>query len=453
MFISDQPIADDGEDLLGVAAFAHTIGEAIVRYEAVSGLVFGLFGKWGSGKTSILNLTLRHIERLMSTVPQKLIVIRFDPWMFSGQDQLFLQFFEQLATQLSAQGDGFQEISRQMRRYGRLFAQSYVPSDPGSERQPRSVPHEAEVDISSLKQDLTLRLRSRAQKIVIVIDDVDRLSDDEIRQVLQIVKSAANFPYVVYLLAFDEEIVSAALSRTYNGRGTEYLEKVIQVGFRVPAVSEVKLYRILSSHLERLVDQFPRGRWDEGYWNSVYRSFFQLFTSVRDINRYLNTTQFYVGLLSEETNPIDFFLIMALHVFSPELYAYIRDNRRYFVDRAFDNPLIANERDRARFREVHAQALSHKTRLRKGQLREVLENLFPIVRDIAENVSVDTSRGQRTWGTQKRICSADHFDTYFRLTIPDERIADSALRALVASADDFNRLTTELQYLIRDGGR
>ena len=96
MFKPDQPISSHEEDILGRAPFAQSLADAILRYKEKDSIVIGLFGAWGSGKTSISNMALERIDSVSEnkTDDEKPIVIRFNPWNFSDQNQLITQFFK-----------------------------------------------------------------------------------------------------------------------------------------------------------------------------------------------------------------------------------------------------------------------------------------------------------------------------------------------------------------------
>ena len=80
MFETDEPIKEFKEDLLNRTEFAKTFGNAINNYKNEDCLVIGLMGEWGSGKTSLINLSLKQIEDK--------IIIHFNPWIFSEQNRL-----------------------------------------------------------------------------------------------------------------------------------------------------------------------------------------------------------------------------------------------------------------------------------------------------------------------------------------------------------------------------
>ncbi|MBM2835098.1 MAG: hypothetical protein HW406_2259, partial [Candidatus Brocadiaceae bacterium] len=101
-FRPDQPIQAGKEDILGRQAFSQTLASAICSYQDKNSIVVGLYGSWGSGKTSIINMSLEHIGLITQNKPKKEcpIVVKFNPWNYSDQNQLISQFFKQLSLAL-----------------------------------------------------------------------------------------------------------------------------------------------------------------------------------------------------------------------------------------------------------------------------------------------------------------------------------------------------------------
>src|ERR1700726_3678707 len=75
---SDDPIASSEEDALGRTRAARSFAEHVLSLDASKGVVVGVLGPWGSGKTSFVNLARHHLEG--TGVP----ILDFNPWMFSG---------------------------------------------------------------------------------------------------------------------------------------------------------------------------------------------------------------------------------------------------------------------------------------------------------------------------------------------------------------------------------
>lgn len=94
MLSPDLPIAKLEEDELNRGSFAESLAKTLVQYSFPSSLTIGLYGEWGSGKTSLLNMVFENVERIDDSV----VVLRFNPWLCSDPKQLVTQFFKQMAT-------------------------------------------------------------------------------------------------------------------------------------------------------------------------------------------------------------------------------------------------------------------------------------------------------------------------------------------------------------------
>ena len=102
MFDSDAPISKASDDKLGRAKFAEALGEAIRRQSSQDSLVVGLYGPWGSGKTSVINMMVDHLEKSnqQEDTTTQVLPIHFNPWLHSTTRELVGQFFDELAVAL-----------------------------------------------------------------------------------------------------------------------------------------------------------------------------------------------------------------------------------------------------------------------------------------------------------------------------------------------------------------
>lgn len=95
MFHSDKPIDKKEYDCLNRTEFSKQLAKAILEYTRTDNFTISLCGKWGSGKTSILNMVIEEIAAISKNnmEDEKPIIIRFDPWNYSDCSQLISQFF------------------------------------------------------------------------------------------------------------------------------------------------------------------------------------------------------------------------------------------------------------------------------------------------------------------------------------------------------------------------
>ena len=109
MYYSDQPIQDSNGDKLGRKPFAMRVAHAIMDLHSRDCFTVSLQGKWGCGKTSIINMILAEIERTSND--SQIQVIRFNPWNFTDTTQLINQFFVALSSNLKV-GNPVDKASR-----------------------------------------------------------------------------------------------------------------------------------------------------------------------------------------------------------------------------------------------------------------------------------------------------------------------------------------------------
>jgi hypothetical protein len=142
--------------------------------------------------------------------------------------------------------------------------------------------------LDQVKSELSVLLRALPQPLLVVIDDVDRLTGPELRLVFQLIKANADFPNSVCLVLFQREIVEEILTKELSIDGREYLKKIVQVGFDVPRIQRSKLEAILMSKLDMLVQSKPvQTLWEKERWARHIHS--QAQTVLRIFTRRLST--------------------------------------------------------------------------------------------------------------------------------------------------------------------
>lgn len=113
--IADNPITKLEDDALGRLNTASSFAKQILRLDSTEGLVVGVIGSWGSGKTSFINLVKPFLKESNTAI------LEFNPWMFSGADQLVQSFFMELSAQLKLSPD-LEKIGKLVEDYGDIFS-------------------------------------------------------------------------------------------------------------------------------------------------------------------------------------------------------------------------------------------------------------------------------------------------------------------------------------------
>jgi predicted KAP-like P-loop ATPase len=245
MLTNDTPITTPEDDRFGVDPFAQALARAISEMSAPKGAVIAVNGPWGTGKSSAINLVLYHLDQLIKE--GKIKVIRFSPWWLSGTEAITAAFFSDLEAAIEKTGaqqalTAFKHVARRVLRFGKVAQTAADTVLPGSGKAVEGITGVVESflpgdDIATQHQKVADLLEQAGHRILVLVDDIDRLAPDEAIQVFKLVKSVGQLPNVLYILAFDRELAEKVVSERYPSEGPHYLEKIVQAAFEVPAVT------------------------------------------------------------------------------------------------------------------------------------------------------------------------------------------------------------------------
>ena len=230
---SDAPISDPGQDDFDRWPFARRIAETIVARTDKASLCIGIYGSWGEGKTTVLQF----IERKLAG-DKKVRLIHFNPWRFRTLDDLFAGFFNTLASGIGASLKTRPErAAKAVAPYAKMLGPVSVGVagfvNVSASEIAKSLADAATTDVETLKARLDQLIKETDQKLVIIVDDIDRIDGAEIHAVFQLIKACGDFLRTIYVLAFDDRAVAAALGSKYGEgsvrAGYDFLEKIVQV--------------------------------------------------------------------------------------------------------------------------------------------------------------------------------------------------------------------------------
>lgn len=283
-----------------------------------------------------------------------------------------------------------------------------------------------------MKKALSDLLLEQKKRVLVVIDDIDRLAPDEVRQLFTVIKALADFPYVTYLLAFDRDVATRAISEQTGLPGDRYLEKIIQVPFELPRPERTSLRQAFFSRLDVVMAPTPEGRFDSMHWNNIFHSGLDpLITVPRDVVRLINALSVTYPPVAGEVNPVDFIAIEALRIFLPSVFDAIRKSPEEFVGHAGLGGDNRNE-NRQRAQAFHGGWLNTVPDPLRESTKDLVERLFPRVESVWANMNYG-SDSVGGWRRDLRICAPEIFPTYFRLSLPADAVSRSDIDTLLAN--------------------
>lgn len=461
MFDADRAILHCSQDRLNRAVFAKYLARCMLDHKAPDSLVVGLYGGWGVGKTSIINMVIEELSLAANNMgdDEKPIILNFSPWSYSGQTDLIYSFFRRLSAVLRhTPFKHSDEIIYLLELYTSFHTDKPVPKafrkkqslyEMLTFKKQEAYAWESGRDLTLVKAQLNALLSDQKHKIIIIIDNISRLFDYEIKKIFQIVKSMADFSNTAYLLSLNRELVVKSLNKIHDGSGEEYVEKVIQLPFEVPPIMQQDLESILNDKLNQVIVSVPEDAWNSGQWADVYYSSLKyFFKHCRDITRYVNTIQFSYPRVHDLVNPVDFFALSAIEVFMPDVYYGIRDNKDLFTD-LLDHVYVLDEKELKRDKVRCDEILSRNHHIPQEILIDLLMYLFPRLRHIYQP-DLSFYHSDNVARSLRRICSPDVFDLYFRLSMQNGQMLQAEFDTIVSLAENMTSFDQAMTRLNQD---
>ena len=430
-YSSDHPIQSREEDKFNRWPFAKRIADTLVERSDPQSLVIGIYGPWGDGKTSTLRLM-----RDSLTEHQDVVTVDFNPWLFGSDEQLLRGFFATLAAAIGkVLPTKKEQLGKALEDYGALLSPIGALL-PGLGEAAKGLGRAlSTVELDELRKRLESLLRETGKRIVILIEDIDRLDRREIQAVFKLVKLSASFDFTSYVLAFDDQMVAASLGESYGAGGASagrsFLEKIVQVPLHLPPPDDLALRDLALAGVAEALRSSDITL-SHGHIQAFLQHFLQglapMLETPRQAKLYANALMFALPLLKGEANPVDHLLIEGVRVLYPSLYVAIRDNPELFVNRDHDQGL------KLRVENCINAALEADKASDAEHVRRALVNvLFPGLEGLLGGSHYGPEWETR-WAQEQRICSKEYFHRYFTYGILSNDVSDLAVFNLIDSA-------------------
>lgn len=446
-FHVDRPKDHPDQDCLGRSNFAENLASKIAAWKQQDSLVIGLEGAWGSGKSSIKNFILYYLgeESGISTV-------EFNPWQFSGDDRLFEEFAGAIASVLPSSGPGAAERKQLWAKYSSYIAfggkftetlklAASFAGIPGAtillDQTTRALDALGELtkqggetmsgdpkSLQSIKGKLSDAFRKLEQPVLVVLDDIDRLTDEEVALIFRLVKANADFPNLVYLLLYDRKYVEESLNKITSSNGAEFLQKIVQMPIPVPAPQIQRVHKETFGCIDRILKSLPGSpvsEWNEERWANLWvKGLSHYFTDLRRVYRYANSCAFLLDNLKSnnclEIDVMDFLGLEVLRIFEKPVYDRIKTSGSLLTG------IQNNDWDKDQLDDLLNNLLN--CACKKKPVEEILSTLFLKAKSKWDKMSYDDSF-IRDATAKMRVCSPEHFQKYFQIALPEGTLSQS----------------------------
>lgn len=468
-------LGSKADDLFGFHAIASVVAEAISNRQDRNCLVIGLEGDWGSGKSFMLSMLTDELRS------GNAVVANFVPWLVGSRDALLDQLFSVLektvADQRAEEGDTtdttvnaakaglawFRNYSGAVSGVGRLVEVAgnvgLVPGGVVAGKAIRGVSETMkekihEQTIEEVKERTSTALSRLQRRIVIVIDDLDRLEPKEAVEVLRLVQAVADFPNVTYILSYDRWRLARAIQVvTQLDDGAAYLEKLMQLIVPLPLPQPVALIDMFTRRLKDLtqVEELP-----DRLAKIVVRHIGPRVTTPRGVVRVLDSVRLLWQSLNDRVDLTDLVWLQLVRVENVRLYRWIE---AYVAEASRSADIESKSEARSRLQKQLDALL--KTPEASGPQWEELRSFLPQIGNSSGNKTEsllltpsDTVEARAALKTGL-LSSVETARLYFGLLLPDGVTAQKEFRSLLAISVDGAAVAAKLKVLAEhpsDGG-
>lgn len=431
--LADYPITQDKQDLLDRTRLADRLVEEIKNQKSIESIVYGIYGGWGEGKSSLLNMVANRLKQEPSVLP-----VFFNPWFLEGGEALIRNFYSTLDEAVNQE----YYLPRFHKKISKYRSVLLTGSAWSGIHLTHLLPQD---DLFSLRKGIEETLGAFGKKLVVIIDEMDRLSPSEIQTVFSIVKQSAKFRYTVFLLGFDPDKIRQILKSEVDP-DFRLLEKIVQKPITLPPSSKETVFQYLDRNLDNLFKELGifsgkqelfRDRFVE-FWNSTLRHYL---VTLRSIKRLVSGLRANLPSIHKEVDLFDFVLVEILRVFFYRAYLDIQNSYWFYIrttniaDGLTD--LMEFGRDekqkvkkiRAHFQEVLEKESS------PASLKKIVIQLFPWMGEPGDTDYALPSLNDVDRGSM-RVRHPGSFHRYFYLTV-DEFPLDSEVEDLIQRANSL----------------
>lgn len=473
----DKPITEAENDLLNRNDFAVKLAKSISSWRNKESWVIALTGDWGSGKTSVKNLMVKELKKAENPIH----IIEFSPWEWADQELITQSFFNELSKDLAIESNDkkTKEVAEKFKKYAYYLGHIQSVSEPAIKVLPlifgalilinnffseefsnfviavigiwlvvfqglgkffelkinrlEYLSKENKKSLFEVKQDIQKSLDTFNSPILIILDDLDRLSSSQLLTITQLVKANSDFSNIIFLLLYSKSIVEEKLTDK-NQNGTAYMEKIIQVDFAVPKVDTNLIINLLNKKLDEITTSLTIKNksdvYDETYLSHVFNEgkLVNYFKDLRNLYRFLNSFEFNVNSFIKndflEVNFTDLFAIEVIRLFEPKLYEGIINNKNFLI-KGYKNSNTRitqnNNQD-----ELLLTAKEFLAKFEGFGAEDCLKTIFPVFNGYFHNLNNYLGYGQNSI-KELRICNEQNFNNYFMQGVPEHIVSQSEL--------------------------
>lgn len=389
--LEDKPIECMEEDAFDLVEEAEKIAKEISARSRAKTSSIAITAPWGGGKSSFLNLIRKQINE------DEFEIVYFVPRDSKSVQTIQEDFFSMIACVLAKYDSRCSHIMKDYMASLQLIDNRSIVE--------RLLSLYRIWDKDSLKDSIKESFAGLKKRVLVIIDDFDRLSKEEILEVLKLIDGNAAFTNLIFLTAYDKEQVNRVLGDTYQTSDACFVDKFFDVEFAIP----FRPYIYIAKNIEEtLCKQLCTS---DGEWESIQQVitkrtsiFKEYIPTLRDAKRYINQVVLDFKSIRGEVFVSDFLLLQLVKYRYPELYKGV------FKLGNPENGILFNNSG------LSLQKLVNNLGKEVSKILSILKLLFPQILDESSNdaAKIDLYEdNENDKNTYRRICERKSFNNYF----------------------------------------
>ncbi|RFA07946.1 hypothetical protein B7R54_00995 [Subtercola boreus] len=393
--------------------------------------VTAIVGEWGSGKSWLLREIVASIQAAESSDLLIPISVRnFNPWLYADEDSLFAGFAQLLLGEISSRRIRM-KVAKALQLIGPSLKFGQIDLSDATINLASAVGYAS--DPKSIQGSVRKSLTKSGKQILVVLDDLDRLTPNELLMVFKLVRLLGDIGGIHYLLVYDESTLLQLLAATpiaakNVGRARNYLEKIVSQKFSVPPmlpsqVSELGIERIFrqAAELDIPIPQDSASRF-EWIFDQMMRG---LLSNPRMLDQYASEVLTLPTDLFREVDFCDWCVTTFLRTSFPDVWKLIIQYRGALTGNV--DQIIGGDKDALPdFTRQLVKLLS--TRSQLVGVTDMIVALFPMAG--LEHRSVPAgSRAPAALAANMCVGDARFFERYLWLSLPPGEISNEAIRS------------------------
>lgn len=327
----DNSISNGNQDILDRQSKAIRIYKEIIQLKTDESIAFGIVGAWGSGKTSFLNLIKENFNKHNN---KDNIIIDFNPWLNISIDSIVQDYFNTLENELKKYSV---DISKTIKKYGNSVLDIHKSNF--TESLLKSTNLIFETSLTDEYKRLNELLNKLNKRVIIFIDDFDRLQPNEIFEILKLIRNTGGFDSFTYIVAYDRDYLVKSLKKHNIPKPKKFSEKIFLKEVELLPITNSQINSYLSNQLinrfkkkeKEIKDLFendiskyyPRGTFKSSTWS---------LKNLRDVKRFINSFVIDYNEIKDEVLFRDYFILKLLKFKYYNIYSLLFTNRDDFVE-------------------------------------------------------------------------------------------------------------------------